>query len=162
MKNNKIIFIIITLLLLGIVFVGVYSKMATTDTSKDNVINKNAKIEEIKKSEGKANIYFFWGNGCPHCKAEFEWIEEVNEKYPETFNLYGFEVWYNQNNASLVDNFAKAMGESLNGIPYMIIGDKSFIGFDESEENKQSMIDQILKAKDSDFDVYFDKVRLSN
>ncbi|KKT07630.1 MAG: putative membrane protein, partial [Candidatus Nomurabacteria bacterium GW2011_GWB1_43_19] len=28
------------------------------------------------------NIYFFWGEGCPHCEKEKPFLETLEEKYP--------------------------------------------------------------------------------
>ena len=35
------------------------------ETNNDTKID--AKLEDIVYDENKVNIYFFWGNGCPHC-----------------------------------------------------------------------------------------------
>ena len=33
--------------------------------------------------KNNVNIYFFWGEGCPHCSAEKPFLEELNQKNKE-------------------------------------------------------------------------------
>jgi thiol-disulfide isomerase/thioredoxin len=44
---------------------------------------------------GSLNVYFFWGDGCPHCAEEEPFLESLEKKYPQV-NVVDYEVWYNK------------------------------------------------------------------
>ena len=87
-------------------------------------------------------IYEFYGNGCPHCTNSFVWFDYIEEEYGKYFDLVKFEVWYNQDNSNLMMEVGKTLGDNVSGVPYIVVGDKSFIGFGET--SKQEILDQIL------------------
>ncbi len=119
--------------------------------------NKNVQLESVTREENKVNIYFFWGDGCPHCEEEFKFFESIKEDYGKLYNLYPFEVWYNKENKENLDVFASQMNDTINGVPYTIIGNKTFKGFKESY--KEEWIKAIETESKKDFDVYFDKIK---
>ena len=129
----------------------------TSSKTEENEILTDVKIENIIKENNKVNIYFFWGKGCPHCAKEFEFFESIKETYGNYYNLYTFETWYNDENKKLVYTFAENMGDKLTGVPYTIIGNKSFSGFDEKYKN--DFIIAIENQYKSNFDIYFDKIK---
>lgn len=51
----------------------------------------------------------------------------------------------------------KIWGDELTGVPYTIIGNKSFSGFDEKYKN--DFIIAIENQYNSNFDIYFDKIK---
>lgn len=130
---------------------------SNTNEEKKNekqTIPDNISLDYIKKDENKVNIYFFYGDGCPHCSNEFKAFERIKEEYGELYNLYTFETWYNKDNYKLLNVFASAMNDTVKGIPYTIIGGKSFKGFGKSTE--EAIIDAIKEEHNKSFDVYFD------
>lgn len=115
---------------------------------------EDAKLENIKYDANKINIYFFWGNGCPHCEAEHAFFDSIEEQYGKYYNLHTFEVWYNQDNANLLNTLAGKMNQPVEGVPFTIIGNKVFGGF--TEAYKQDMINAIKNQYKNSYDVYFD------
>ena len=115
----------------------------------------DANLENVKYDENKVNIYFFWGDGCPHCKKEFEFFDSIKTEYGNYFVLNTFEVWNNEDNQKLLKQFAAKMGDEVTGIPYTIIGNKTFKGFNENHESK--ILDAIKEQYKNSYDVYFDK-----
>ncbi len=116
-----------------------------------------ADLSQITQEPGKVNIYFFWGDGCPHCAEENKFFKEISSEYGKYYSLYRFETWHNDDNVSLMKIFARAMGDTSKGVPYTIIGDQSFIGF--PEQYKDQMKTAIKKSAQNDYDIYFDKVK---
>lgn len=51
------------------------------------------------------------------------------------------------------------MREQATSVPYTIIGNKTFIGFEEEDGNK--LIDAIVTQHKNSYDVYFDKIKKS-
>jgi len=76
------------------------------------------------------DIYFFYGNGCPHCAEEQEVLNfYAQNKYRDKIKVHQFEVYYNINNANLLVELAKEYGISSSGVPVIFIGEETFIGF---------------------------------
>ena len=138
----KIIMTLITLLLVGFVIIVTLNSEEVEST----------KIEDVVFEEGKVNIYYFWGDGCPHCSAQSSFLESLKEEYGDYFNLYKFEVWSSEKNAKLMLRMAEVLEENASGVPYTIIGEKSFIGFNDTM--KQDIINAIKTQRNNDFDVY--------
>lgn len=108
------------------------------EKNKTPIFTRTAKLSDITFEQDKINIYFFWGDGCPHCEELFTFLESIKDEYNEYFNLYGFEVWYNEDNGKIMDYFQEKLGETVGSrsVPYYIIGDKSFAGY-SSNMNKE-------------------------
>ena len=154
MKNKKIIFIGITILLIIIVTSLSLLLNDTKAEGKNSIINKKATVETIKFKEKKINVYFFWGDGCPHCEEEYEFWDSIIDDYKDKINhIYGLEVWNNKKNANNMKEFAKYKGDEIKGVPYTIIGEKSFIGFDKSKKKIiKKAIDEAYN--NNSYDVY--------
>jgi thiol-disulfide isomerase/thioredoxin len=76
-------------------------------------------------------LILFWGDGCPHCAAEHEWLEEAKEKYPNLV-VTEYEVWFDEGNRELLAKTAEEMGFEPSGVPVTIIGGRHWIGFSDS------------------------------
>ena len=107
---------------------------------KDNSDEKVDTNLDIKK-DGKVIIRFFRGQGCPHCAEAEEWFESIKGEYGNLFVIIDYETWYDTDNAKLMEAVAKSRGDEVSGVPYIIIGNKSWNGFTESYE--QEMINEI-------------------
>ena len=86
---------------------------------------------------------------CAHTSVCY--FDNINDKYGELFNLYGFEVWHDGNNPNIMKDFSSAIGDDLGGVPYYIIGDESFVGYNYTYDEK--IVKAIKKY------VYFDKIK---
>lgn len=131
------------------------SDAADEDATPEGV---SSQLSDIKPAEGKVNIYFFYGQGCPHCAEEFKFFKKLARTHGDLYNLYFFETWNNDNNAELAQKFAAAMGDKVTGVPYAVIGDQGFIGFRESEHG-DLFRSAIRAGAKHNFDIYFDKVK---
>ena len=78
------------------------------------------------------NVYFFKGDGCGYCAAGLEWFENLDKKYDDMYKLHQYETWYDENNANLMNAVAEVRGETVNGVPYIVVGNQSWNGFDEN------------------------------
>lgn len=170
MKKKVLLFIaIVFVLVFGVFFAFKMAEKSKVDTNDYNepvsaveptnrtiaYMNKDASTSDIRREKGKVNIYMFWGNGCPHCKAQWEYLESLRKDYANDVNIYGFEIWYNKDNGALLDKFAEAIGDKdVNSVPYTIIGDKSFRG----AQSDKTLMRMIEEYRDKGIDVYFDKV----
>lgn len=84
----------------------------------------------------QVNLYLFWGDGCPHCEAEQNYLEELEDEF-RNLKITKYEVWYNSENNQFMKQIAAETNESLTGVPVTIIGQTIITGF--SEPTKQQI-----------------------
>lgn len=84
-------------------------------------------------AEEKINVYIFKGDGCGYCAKALTFFEGLSDEYKSYFNLVEKEVWNNSDNAALMEKVADYFNEDADGVPYIIIGENSFQGFDEQQ-----------------------------
>jgi len=145
--KTKLIFGSITAALIA--FVVVMALRPLNDPGRADI---DSKLEDIIFEDGKVNIYFFWGEGCPICSAQFEFFETIQDEYGKYFNLYNFEVWHNRDNATLLTELTGILGVTVGVLPYTIIGERTFSGFTSTMQN--SIISAIQDQSNNDFDAY--------
>ena len=92
--------------------------------------------DEATEESKEVNVYLFRGEGCPHCAEAEEWFKSIEEEYGDLFNVVDYETWYDEENAELMQRVADAREEKAEGVPYIIIGNKSWNGFAESYEEE--------------------------
>ena len=99
---------------------------------------------DIDLSSNKPNIYIFWGDGCPHCKALAKFISKLPAETKDKVNIYSFEVWGDKDNKTFMKKFGKYLGQDVSGVPFMVIGDKIFDGYSSGDtKTDQQIIDTI-------------------
>ncbi|MCF7820306.1 MAG: thioredoxin family protein [Candidatus Pacebacteria bacterium] len=100
------------------------------------------------EAQSEAKIYFFYGNGCPHCAKEEVFLDELLEKpeFKDRVEIISYEVWNNQENAQLLSKVGKEMGMKTSGVPVTVIGDKYYIGFLSAETTGAKIENTIREA----------------
>jgi len=93
--------------------------------------------------EDGVNIYFFYGNGCPHCSQAERFLEELKEEIPE-MHLYTFEIWNNMENARFAAMLGREIKIDISAVPFIIIGNKVFPGFYTAETTGAQM-EEVIK-----------------
>jgi glutaredoxin len=86
--------------------------------------------EQMQTSGSPVAIYFFWGDGCPHCAAAKPFLEELGRQYPNV-EVRAFEVWYNEENQQLFLRMAGAYGFEPSSVPTIFIGDRYWVGYSD-------------------------------
>jgi glutaredoxin len=81
------------------------------------------------------NVYLFYGDGCPHCKAEEEFLESYLKDNNDV-KLYTYEVWYSTENQTKFKDVQKILNYNASGVPYTIIGDKVVSGYAEGSTDE--------------------------
>jgi len=89
-------------------------------------ITQNASAQNI------VNAYVFYGEGCPHCAKERTLLSSIQEKYADNVKVYEYEVYNNPNNIKLLKDVAQKLNISVDGVPFLIIGDRDYVGFSDS------------------------------
>ncbi len=121
------------------------------------MLNITVKAESQKE---KINIYFFHGNGCPHCEDATKFFDSINEEYGKYYNLVKYEVWHNEENNNLMEKVSRRLKVKESGVPLIIIGKKAYSGYDENvgksikedivkEYNKKERYDVMTAKEDN-------------
>ncbi len=101
-------------------------------------------LGDYETSDDKVNVYLFRGNGCSHCKNFLQFVSDTLVKdYGEYFNLISYEVRGNADNYYLKNEVAKALNFESKGVPFIVIGDKFFSGYNSS---KSEAIINLIKS----------------
>lgn len=80
-------------------------------------------------------IVLFWSEGCPHCHAEWEFLDQLIDEVPD-LDIVSYELSQNPGN---VEHFIETMtsrGMEANAVPTTIIGDRVWVGFSEAVANE--------------------------
>lgn len=91
------------------------------------------KAEEI-------NLYLFHSQDCTHCQSERKWLDSIKDEY-ENLNIYEYEITRNSENSELLDKVKDRLSSTSNYVPYTVIGEQHFIGWNEN--NKEKIIEAI-------------------
>ncbi len=75
------------------------------------------------------NAYFYYSDGCPHCAKERRFLFDELSRESPSLKIYEYEVSNNEKNASLLLKTAQTLGVSVDGVPFLVIGDKHFVGY---------------------------------
>lgn len=102
--------------------------------------------------EGKVNVYFFYGDGCPHCAKEEVFLDRLEEKYSSYVQVFRYETWNNSDNASLMLSAKALLGETkTRSVPFTVIGNKETVGYnDYYGEKLENQLLEYLQLVDTD------------
>lgn len=148
---NKILCFGVLLLALFFMPFNVNAKVETMDlkeTLRDEGIT--LKNTNYKENDKQVIIYLFRGTGCPHCYEFLEFLNDLSNEYGKKFKLVSYEVYYNKDNLDLKNKVGKFLEQESSGVPYIVIGDKVFIGYASSYDDQiKAQIDLMYKTKKS-------------
>lgn len=88
------------------------------------------------QAANNVKVYFFWGEGCPHCAKEKELLKYYTHKYSYV-ELLDFELYNNYNNGQILSEVADILKSRVDGVPFTVIGDKTFSGYSENVSPEQ-------------------------
>lgn len=77
---------------------------------------------------GEVGVYFFWGEGCPHCTKEKVFLDKLEREYEEV-RVYEFEITRNQANVMLLQEMARDLEVEVAGVPFTVVGRDYWIGY---------------------------------
>ena len=100
---------------------------------------------KVNAEERVVNIHLFYGESCPHCAAEKEFLKEYL-KDRDNVKLYTYEVFNDQSNVELMSKVADEMGIKVSGVPFTIIGKKTLIGYSDgvTDEDIKKAVEKYL------------------
>ena len=107
------------------------------------------------EDKDKVIIYVFYGQGCPHCQHLFESLDALDKEIKDMIVVKMYETWFNSSNRRYMEKVANYIGDDADGVPYIIIGNKTWIGF--TDAYLQEMIDMIKQKPKLDIEKEMEK-----
>ncbi len=125
------------------------------DEGSDDNVEVTSGETEVQEEDNRVKIYFFRGEGCPHCADAEEFFNSIEEEYGQYYKILDYETWYNSDNAALLQKVGEARNEEIRGVPYILIGDKSWSGYNDSfaDDIKDTIKSEYEKAVADRYDI---------
>lgn len=125
------------------------------DEGSDDNVEVTSGETEVQEEDNRVKIYFFRGEGCPHCADAEEFFNSIEEEYGQYYKILDYETWYNSDNAALLQKVGEVRNEKISGVPYILIGDKSWSGYDDSfaDDIKDTIKSEYEKAVADRYDI---------
>jgi len=108
---------------------------------------------EVAKKE--ITVYMFRGEGCGFCEKALTFFESIEGEYGKYFELVTYEVWNNATNQALMQDVGVYLNKQITGVPFIIIGEKTFGGFQESwgDQIKEAIMTEYNKSEEDRVDI---------
>lgn len=112
------------------------------DSSNDQNFN-----DYRPSDSNKVCIFHFWGAGCKACASVDEFIHQVADAEKDKVELKSLEIYYNEENRALFDDFNYRYGVDKPGVPAIFIGDTYLGGPEAIIQNLESKINYYYEHK---------------
>lgn len=93
-----------------------------------SLLTGGSSAQEKAGSSPGVTLYYFWGEGCPHCQKAKPFLEQLTLKYPG-LTIKSWEVMENRDNIPILMEMAEQRNFKPAGVPIFIIGDRVISGF---------------------------------
>ena len=118
-------------------------------------------------ADEQVKVYMITKDGCSGCEAAYSYFDELEDKYPDLFELVPFEVFdinWNFNSDELNTLFTKVykyFGEDTSSAstPTIVIGDYHVLGL---PNDRELVYNAILEAKENGKDVVSEIAKKEN
>ncbi|MDO5003523.1 MAG: hypothetical protein Q4E39_04790 [bacterium] len=119
-------------------------------------------VENVFAKE-QVNLYFFHGDGCPHCAEEEKFLAKIEKKYSYV-KIIRYEVWKNKSNALLMDRVGNRYDVATSSVPLTVISGTAISGYSESigirieraikyyKDNPKENVNYVSQIKNGTFD----------
>lgn len=85
-------------------------------------------------------VFFFYGEGCPHCAQIEPLIKQLESNYAN-FKFHYLEIYYNSSNQDLFNDFVARYNIERPGVPAVFIGSDALLGTSQIEDNLKNKLD---------------------
>lgn len=110
-------------------------------------------LTNVSAKENKVTLYFFHGDGCPHCAAEEEFLKKNKDNLKDV-EIVKYEVWNNEKNRELLKSIGKKFDMEVSSIPFNIIGNTIIKGYLDDSSTGQKLLNAIYYYQDNDYHDY--------
>ena len=92
-------------------------------------------FSENANAKEKVKIYFFNGDGCPHCAEEEILLKKIKRQYNNVL-IESYEVWNNKKNQKLMEKVKEKFNIKTNGVPLTVISSTAMVGYSDANDVK--------------------------
>ena len=110
-------------------------------------------LTNVSAKGNKVTLYFFHGDGCPHCAAEEEFLKKNKDNLKDV-EIVKYEVWNNEKNRDLLKSIGKKFDIEVSSIPFNIIGNTIIKGYLDDSSTGQKLLNAIYYYQDNDYHDY--------
>ncbi len=82
----------------------------------------------LQAEDNEVVLYYFWGDGCPVCYEQEQYLDYLEDKYPN-LKVERFEVWRDEENREFFQEMLAAHEIPRDAVPQTFIGDQHWTGF---------------------------------
>lgn len=107
------------------------------------------------RAASETDLYFVYSTTCPHCHQESDFLDSLQKRYPD-LTIHRFDVQQPQTK-SQVQEFANRFNIRIQTVPFTVIADQYFFGFNQSTGQQ---IEKIIQNNHSVSDSSSPSVRL--
>ncbi len=132
--KNILLLLVIMIAIPTIAYAKSYTALNLEETLTREKIEHD--LKDYKETNNQITIYMFRGDRCGYCQNFLKFLQENVKEYGEYFKLRSFEIWHNENNASLMSEVAEHFDKSVKGVPLIVIGEKVFQGYTSSYDTE--------------------------
>lgn len=88
-------------------------------------------------------LVLFHGDGCPHCGAMQEFLDELEDRYPDLV-VTEYEVWYDTANQVVFTETLAALGQEPEAVPTVVIDGIVIVGHSDAIEGRiEGIVDDL-------------------
>jgi len=96
-------------------------------------------------ADDQSKAYFFWGEGCPHCFEEKDFLKTLEEKYPK-LAIEDYEIYTHPEGLAKFKEVCRDYDIEPLGVPMFFWGEDYVIGFG-GEATTGRQIEEIVRKK---------------
>ena len=98
-----------------------------------------------KVNAEEVTVTLFYGDGCPHCSNEKQYLDILKYQLGDNLNIEQYEVWNNDKNNELLSKVRATFNDDNTGVPFLVIGNKFFSGYNDdiAKEIKKTIFDNL-------------------
>ena len=98
-----------------------------------------------KVNAEEVTVTLFYGNGCPHCSHEKQYLDILKYQLGDNLNIEQYEVWNNDKNNELLSKVRATFNDDNTGVPFLVVGNKFFSGYNDdiAKEIKKTIFDNL-------------------
>lgn len=97
-------------------------------------------------AQNAVSLSLFWGDGCPHCAKEEQFLEKLTKKYPD-LTISRFEVWKDSGNRKILEAVAKRLDTSAAGVPFTVVGEKYVVGYFDDDSTGREIENLVIQCQ---------------
>ena len=110
-------------------------------------------INVFANKDKEVTLYFFHGDGCPHCAAEEEFLKNNKEEL-KNVKIVKYEVWKDEDNRKLLKEIGKKFDMEVSSVPFNVIGNTIIKGYLDDSSTGQKLLNTIYYYQDNEYHDY--------